>query len=270
MHLTELQNVITSLTKKINRYFFLIVLLTVNNVKAEPQSNVMTQWQGDVLIERLNTTLSVLQNWSADNTNKANRLEQYFTKENVREDNNVAFRNKEAWSEVDKLNQNSLMLLEASYAFAKKTESAADFNAQSLRSKAWDDCLSEENCNFKKLNEMIDEEALKISEFTKTNALDTQKALLDSIDKLNDFSNQSRDSIGLNDSIDTLSKVNTTQASALMSLANQITNLTKLTAHNIQSQKEQREIEKKAEELYFAQNNPVKSDHLSIKLSDYK
>ena len=261
---------IISLTKMIKNSFILIVIFTINNALAETNSNGMTQWQGNKLIEQLNSTLMVLQNWSADNTNKANRLGQYFTKENVREDNNFTFRNKEAWNEVNKLNQNSLMLLEASYAFAKKTESAANFNSESIRSKAWDDCLSEDKCNFKKLNEMIDEESLKISEFTKTNAQDTQKALLDSIDKLNDFSNQSRDSVGLNDSIDTLSKVNTTQANALMSLANQITNLTKLTAHEIQSQKEQREIEKKAEELYFAQNNQVKSDHLSIKLSDYK
>ena len=88
------------------------------------------------------------------------------------------------------------MLLEASYAFAKKTESAAEFSKNSIRTDAWEKCIRSKNCTFKKLNEMMDEEFLEISDFTKKSASDTQKALIESIDKLNEMCGESQEAKG--------------------------------------------------------------------------
>lgn len=47
---------------------------------------------------------------------------------------------------------------------------------------------------------------------------------------------ESQDAKGLNSSIDTLSKVNSTQVTALSSLSGQVSNLARITAHNYQIQ----------------------------------
>jgi len=244
--------------------FFGIYALITISAYADDQG--MTQAQGDEIIDRLQRTLTTLKSWSEDNTSKANRLEKYFVKENGREENNTAFHNKEAWRDVKSLNRSSMLLLEASYAFAKSTESAATFSEDTLRSKAWEDCLGSNSCSFKKLNEMIDKEALSISAHTRENALLTQKSLLDSIDKLNEFSMQSESSTGLNDSIDTLSKVNATQANALVQLTAQISNLNKISAHAIQKDIEKKELSEKADEIFLKNNSEIKSRHLKVSM----
>lgn len=62
------------------------------------------------------------------------------------------------------------------------------------------------------------------------------KALIESIDKLNEMCGESQEAKGLNSSIDTLSKVNSTQVTALSSLSGQVSNLARITAHNYQMQ----------------------------------
>ncbi len=226
----------------------------------------MTYSQGDEIIGKLQRTLTTLKSWSEDNTRKANRLEKYFEKDNGREENNTTYHNKEAWRDVKSLNQSSMLLLEASYAFAKSTESAATLSEDSIRSKAWEDCLGSPSCSFKKLNEMLDKEALSISAHTRENALLTQKSLLDSIDKLNEFSMQSEDATGLNDSLDTLSKVNATQANALVQLTAQISNLNKISAHAVQKDIEKQELNEKADEIFLKNNSETKSRHLKVSM----
>ncbi len=228
------------------------------------QTSGVSHRQGNEMIQKLNATYQAIKSWSEDNTRKANRLEAYFVKENSREENNSSFQNKEAWKEVNDLNQNSMMLLEASYAFAKSTESAAGYSEDALRSEAWLKCLKSEACNFRKLNQMIDNEALSVSAHTKENAIKTQKLLLESIDRLNEFSMQSKESLGLNDSIDTLSKVNATQANALVQLTAQITDLNRISSSEITKAHEKEKIKEKADELFLRNENRTKSRHLNV------
>lgn len=240
---------------------FAVYLMSMNQASAD---NGMTYQQANEMIDRLNDTFIAIKAWSEDNTQKANRLERYFVKENSREEDNYLYQNKDAWNEVKELNQNSMMLLEASYAFAKSTESAAGYSEDSIRSKAWIDCLKSESCNFRKLNQMIDNDALAISAHTRDNAIKTQKMLLESIDKLNDFSMQSEETIGLNDSIDTLSKVNATQANALVQLTAQISDLNKISAHEITKSMEKEKIKDKADEIFLFNENETRSHHLNV------
>ena len=102
----------------------------------------------------------------------------------------------------------------------------------------------------------MDEESLEISDFTKKSASDTQKALIESIDKLNEMCGESQDAKGLNSSIiDTLSKVNSTQVTALSSLSGQVSNLARITAHNYQMQKQNEELKQKADESLIRHGN---------------
>ncbi len=228
------------------------------------ESYGMTYHQGSEMLDKLNSTYKAIKAWSEDNTRKANRLEKYFENENSREENNSNFQNKESWKEVYELNQNSLMLLEASYAFAKSTESAAGYSEDALRSDAWLKCLKSESCNFRKLNQMIDNDALSVCAHTKENAVKTQKMLIESIDKLNEFSMQSEESLGLNDSIDTLSKVNATQANALVQLTAQISDLNRISTSEITKAHEKEQLKEKADELFLRNNNQTKSHHLDV------
>lgn len=230
----------------------------------------MTYSQGQELIRQMNSTLSLLRSWSQENKEKADKLEQYIKRDNLREQDNYEYEHKETWSKVKALNQNSLMLLEASYSFAKNTESAAQYSQDSIRTEAWEKCIRSENCSFKKLNKMMDEESLKISDFTKKSALDTQKALMESIDKLNEMCGESQEARGLNSSIDTLSKVSSTQVTALSSLSGQVSNLARITAHSYQLQKQNEELKQKADELYYADNGTVESPHLDTSLKNYE
>ncbi|MGN1281197.1 MAG: hypothetical protein ACI4UM_04775 [Succinivibrio sp.] len=220
--------------------------------------------------DRLRQTLDLLRVWSNDNLSKSEKLEKYLTNEYSRDNANSAYINKEAWDEVKALNQNSLMLLEASYAFARKTESASEYISDSIRTSAWDECIKEDDCSFVKLNEMMDKEALELSSYAKNNAHKTQQMLLESIDKLNELCSESKEAPGLNSSIDTLSKVNSTQASALVSLTSQVSNLVRITAHDYQSRLQDNEIVKKSDELYYADSGKLKSPHLEMRLEHYE
>lgn len=80
----------------------------------------MTYSQGQELIQQMNNTLAVLRSWSNENKTKSDKLENYIKHDNVREQDNYEYQHKETWAKVKDLNQNSLMLLEASYAFAKR------------------------------------------------------------------------------------------------------------------------------------------------------
>ena len=111
-----------------------------------------------------------------------------------------------------------------------------------------------------------DKEALELSFFTSENALKTQQTLLDNIDKVEEFSNNSKDSKGLNSSIDALSKINSAQASALVTLTSQISNLNKLTADTYQNEINEKQLAQKSDELFFASNNEVKSPHLDLEV----
>ena len=231
---------------------------------AAAQSGGISHSQGSEMIEKLNATYKTLKAWSEDNSSKARKLESYFIKENSREESNSSFQYKDAWKSVQELNQNSMLLLEASYAFAKNTESAAGYSEDSIRSEAWLKCLKSDSCNFRKLNRMIDNEALSVSAQTKEKAIKTQQLLLESIDKLNEFSMQSEESLGLNDSIDTLSKVNATQANALVQLTAQISDLNRISSSEITKNHEKEKIKEKADELFLRNDNNTKSRHLDV------
>lgn len=117
---------------------------------------------------------------------------------------------------------------------------------------------------------MMDEESLELSDFTKKSAQETQKALIESIDRLNEMCGESQDAKGLNSSIDTLSKVNSTQVSALTSLSGQVSNLARITAHNYQMQKQYEELRQKADEIFYADTANVESPHLDTSLKNYE
>ena len=89
-------------------------------------------------------------------------------------------------------------------------------------------------------------------------------------DKLNEMCGESQDAKGLNSSIDTLSKVNSTQVTALSSLSGQVSNLARITAHNYQMQKQNEELKQKADELYYADTGTVESPHLDTSLKNYE
>ncbi len=99
--------------------------------------------------------------------------------------------------------------------------------------------------------------------------MDTQKNLMDSIDKLNELSLESKNAPGLNSAIDTLSKVNSTQATALVSLTNQVSNLNKLTASSIQAKRQEDELRRKGDDLYYQGDNQVKSPHFDLSYTKY-
>ena len=220
----------------------------------------------EAMVASLNKTYSLLKKWSDHNLDNEAQLRSFAKKEHARVEDNTTFEHKYAWNKVKELNRNSLMLLEASYAFAKQTQTASDYQASAIRSKAFEECLKEEDCNFKKLNALMDKEALELSFFTSENALKTQQTLLDNIDKLEEFSNNSKESKGLNSSIDALSKINSAQASALVTLTNQISNLNKLTADTYQNEINEKQLAQKSDELFFASNNEVKSPHLDLEV----
>lgn len=233
-------------------------MLIFTSLTVNAEEKAMTYSQGQELIQQMNSTLAVLRSWSNENKTKSDKLENYIKHDNVREQDNYEYQHKETWAKVKDLNQNSLMLLEASYAL------------NSIRTDAWEKCIRSKSCTFKKLNEMMDEESLEISDFTKKSASDTQKALIESIDKLNEMCGESQDAKGLNSSIDTLSKVNSTQVTALSSLSGQVSNLARITAHNYQMQKQNEELKQKADELYYADTGTVESPHLDTSLKNYE
>ena len=229
----------------------------------------MTYEQGQDLIRKVDDTLKLLTAWNMDNLQKQQQLAKFMEFDNNRTNEDHEFANRDAWNKVLDLNQNQLMLLEASYAFAKKTESSATLVHNSVYTKAWDECLQSDNCSFSKLNTLIDKEALELSSFTKDSAMDTQKNLMDSIDKLNELSLDSKNAPGLNSAIDTLSKVNSTQATALVSLTNQVSNLNKLTASSIQAKRQEDELRRKGDDLYYQGDNQVKSPHFDLSYTKY-
>src|SRR5574344_1953511 len=122
-----------------------------------------------------------------------------------------------------------------------------------------------EEGNFKTLNQRMDDEALKLSSFTKNNAIKTQEMLLDSIDKLQNFNQDGQSAKGLNSSIDALSKINATQANALIYLTNQISNLTKLAASESQANLQEKQLEQKSNEQVFGSSN-INSPHFKVEL----
>lgn len=229
-------------------------------------NKVTSSGSNNAMAATLNKTYALLKKWSDHNLDNEAQLRSFAKKEHARVEDNTTFEHKYAWNKVKELNRNSLMLLEASYAFAKQTQTASDYQASAIRSKAFEECLKEEDCNFKKLNALMDKEALELSFFTSENALKTQQTLLDNIDKLEEFSNNSKESKGLNSSIDALSKINSAQASALVTLTSQISNLNKLTADTYQNEINEEQLAQKSDELFFASNNEVKSPHLDLEV----
>ena len=133
-------------------------MLIFTSLTVNAEEKAITYSQGQELIQQMNNTLAILRSWSNENKTKSDKLENYIKHDNVREQDNYEYQHKETWAKVKDLNQNSLMLLEASYAFAKKTESAAEFSKNSIRTDAWEKCIRSKSCTFKKLNEMMEEE----------------------------------------------------------------------------------------------------------------
>ncbi|MGN0894186.1 MAG: hypothetical protein ACI4ND_04230 [Succinivibrio sp.] len=248
-----------------------VIIITLYVLMLQPCA--MANSSDAVLVQmskRLKESLEILRVWSKDNLSKSEDLSKYLSREYERDNANSEYINKEAWNEVKALNQNSLMLLEASYAFANKTKSTSEYISDSIRTKAFEECIKEEDCTFVKLNSMMDQEALELSSYAKENAQKTQQMLLENINKLNELCNESKDAPGLNSSIDTLSKVNSTQAGAMLSLTNQVSNLVRITAHDYQSRLQDHEIEKKSDELFYADSGKLKSPHLEMRLESYE
>lgn len=108
-----------------NRLFMILRLLLTSmliftSLTVNAEEKAMTYSQGQELIQQMNSTLAVLRSWSNENKTKSDKLENYIKHDNVREQDNYEYQHKETWAKVKDLNQNSLMLLEASYAFAKR------------------------------------------------------------------------------------------------------------------------------------------------------
>ncbi len=226
----------------------------------------MTAAQGDAVIRELKAAHKVIESWSNENIEKTRRLEDFFHTQNSREHNNTVFHSKESWNQISALAVDSSLLLEASYALAKNMESAVTYKKDSIRSRAFERCLKSGNCSFKKLSGMLDTSAMELSENTKRNAISTQKNLIKAIRELKALNLQSKRSSGLNDSIDALARINSTQAGSMMQLSSQIGTLTELNAMALQNSIEKKDIEKKELENFFKSPKKVRSEHLNLRI----
>jgi len=229
-------------------------------------SQGMTASQGDAVIRELKAAHKVIDRWSNENIEKTRRLEDFFHTQNSREHNNTVFHSKESWNQISSLAAESSLLLEASYALAKNMESAVTYKKDSIRSRAFEKCLKSGSCSFKKLSGMLDTSAMELSENTKKNAISTQKNLIKAIKELKALNLQSKHSLGLNDSIDALARISSTQASSMMQLSSQIGTLTELNAMALQNRIEKRDIEKKELENFFKSPKKVRSEHLNLRI----
>lgn len=222
------------------------------------------------IISQLNEGLDVLKQMSDKNTKDLSELKNSINEQNRKNDKNSTFYNKKSWEKVKSLTKDYLLLLEASYAFARNSQTQSEMSADEQRALAWSSCLSDGKCNFKKINTLLQKNDLELSTFIKENAKNTQSTLIDSIDKLNELSLEAQGSEGLNSSIDALTKVSTTQANVLVSLSTQISNLAKLKAQMIANEKEKAHLTDLADSKAMKADTNVRSDHMSVMLGDIK
>lgn len=224
----------------------------------------------NTLISQLNEGLDVLKKMSDKNTKDLRELKNSINEQNIKNDKNNTFYNKKSWEKVKSLTKDYLLLLEASYAFARNSQTQSQMNADEQRALAWSMCLSDGQCNFKKINTLLQKNDFQLSAFIKENAKNTQSTLIDSIEKLNELSLEAQSSEGLNSSIDALTKVSTTQANVLVSLNTQISNLAKLKAQILANEKEKAHLTALADSKAMKADTNVRSDHMSSLLGDIK
>ncbi|MGN0901821.1 MAG: hypothetical protein ACI4M9_00925, partial [Succinivibrio sp.] len=192
--------------------------------------DTITKEQGNTMITSLCNTYNLLNQMSITNNQNVASLKEVINKSQQADNLNNTYQHKDNWQKVKKLNQDSMVLLEASYSFLKQLETTADYNASALNSKAFEECLATGNCNFKKLNELIDEQDLNLCQKVRSDAAKSQQKILSDIEALDELIMDGESSLGLNSSIDTLSKITSSQNSTLNSLTAQISDLTTLTA----------------------------------------
>ena len=85
-------------------------------------NKVTSSGSNNAMAATLNKTYALLKKWSDHNLDNEAQLRTFAKKEHERVQDNTSFEHKYAWDQVKALNRNSLMLLEASYAFAKQTQ----------------------------------------------------------------------------------------------------------------------------------------------------
>lgn len=225
---------------------------------------------GNSSIIQLNEGLDVLKKMSDKNTKDLSELKNSIIEQNSKNEKNSIFYNKKSWEKVKSLTKDYLLLLEASYAFARHSQTQSQMSDDEQRALAWSSCLSDGQCNFKKINTLLEKNDLNLSTFIKENAKNTQATLIDSIEKLNELSLEAQGSEGLNSSIDALTKVSTTQANVLVSLNTQISNLAKLKAQITENELKKAHLTALADQKAMKADTNIRSDHMSVMLGDIK
>lgn len=255
---------------KLKALFFILFTFISTSTYCKEYQNSMTQAQGNILLNQINHGLNVLKQWSDKNTKELNELKLSINEQKSTNDKNSRFNSTKSWDKVKSLSREYLLLLEASYAFARHSQSQSELSSDEQRAMAWSSCLSDGKCNFKKINTLLLKNDLKISDFIKQNAKNTQLTLIDSIEKLNELSLEAENSEGLNSSIDALTKVSATQANVLVSLNTQLSDLAKLKAQIIANEKERLQMTDLADKRSMKAKENVHSSHMSVMLGDIK
>lgn len=154
---------------------------------------------------------------------------------------NSTWNNKETWSGLEEVKQNTANLVSASRALWEEYGSASQYYASYKKASYWQQCLELDNCLEDDSLSAQDEASISFALKAYKSADLALEQLDAKLEALEELSDEARDAQGFADSLDVLAKINTGTASALLELNTQVSTMVQVFSHSL-AQDKNREV----------------------------
>lgn len=222
------------------------------------------------IVSQMNDSISLLREWSAQNKARTDELVSMMKVSQAVAKTNLQRPQAETWRDVERLNVDSLALLGASKSMWEEYGSLNNYLSSFQKAQSWRNCMQQgSSCDHRKMLEKMDEQSIDFAARASQSAEIMTERLNEQIQNLRDLQGEARTSDGVNASLDALSKVNSTTATSLVNLSNQINNLLKLTAHEQAAAHNRTLAEEEGSKKIFSGSDKVSSPHYSVRISDH-
>ena len=154
---------------------------------------------------------------------------------------NSTWNNKETWSGLEEVRENTANLVSASRALWEEYGSASQYYASYKKASYWQQCLELDNCLEDDSLSAQDEASISFALKAYKSADLALEQLDAKLEALNELSAEAHDAQSFADSLDVLAKINTGTASALLELNTQVSTMVQVFSHSL-AQDKNREV----------------------------
>lgn len=219
---------------------------------------------------KLSASLDTMRSWSEDNRRQTEELRENAEKAMKLAGTDHETPDRETWSKLDELNENSLGLLHASSSLWESYGSMSAYIASFKKAEAWQECVkSHKHCSFREVLSRMDSNSIDYATRAMRSAEENSKAIGQSIRKLEELSFEARGAVGLGAGLDTLSKVNAASAASLADLGTSINTLLRIQAHEQAVKHNQALAQQEGSREALEGGDSVRSPHFNLELSSH-